>query len=343
MERNALRYIILVSLLFLQTFITTEAWASGKRHQDKLLLISAGEVTGYYYPVAGAICRIINKDHPDGFSCAVVPSSGSAANLAALKANEVDLAIVQARAAMLAGNGSEGMPEVTELRALMGLHGESAAVAVRSESGINTLADLKGRRINIGRPGSFQRSMTEMVLIAAGLESNDVNPLELDTSEQAVELCEGSLDAAVFAGIHPISDLGQVVESCDVTLLPVEGSGLDSLLQKNPWLARATIHRGTYEGQDADLPTFQVRAILAATSSMPAATAKLVVNEIKKNMTAFSRLHPVLAGLATKNGQTDDGVPIMWHEGTGKTRPVMTSPDGFTSMMSAPVPPGKAE
>lgn len=343
MMRSALGRFTLVSLLFVQVFFLGSAQASSKTHQDKLLLISAGEVTGYYYPVAGAICRIINKDHPDGFSCAVVPSSGSAANLTALKAGEVDMAIVQARAAVLAGSGSDGIPAVPELRALMGLHGESAVVAVRSEAGINAMADLKGRRINLGRSGSFQRSMAEMVLTVANLPLAEVNPLELDANEQAVELCEGTLDAAVFVGIHPITDLAQVMESCDVTLLPIAGDGLDGLLRKNPWLARSIIHRATYEGQDADLSAFQVRAILVATTAMPSATAKLVVEELRQNLTALSRLHPVLSGLSVKNGQSEDGIPISWHEGMGKARPVPVSADGFSSMMSVPIPPGKSE
>lgn len=291
--------------------------AAAERHT---LLIAGGEVTGYYFPVAGALCRVINKDHPRGMNCAVIPSSGSVANLDLLRSGEADLALVQSRAAQLATGGEEGFKELgpmPDLRALMALHGEIAVVVTRPGSGIEQLGDLRGKRVNLGRPGSFQRAMAETVIDASGLSQGDLSVLvELDLAEQATELCLGNIDAAVFTGIHPMTEVQTAVEECGGTLVPIRSKSLDSFLKKSPSVARFSLKGGTYDGQKEDIAAIGLKTLLV-TKSLSADDVAEITKTIWANFNAFSRLHPALKGLS-KADASHDGIPIRMHDGAQK-------------------------
>lgn len=286
-----------------------------------VLVVGAGEVTGYYYPAAGALCRVLNKERPNGSSCAVAPSSGTAANVAALRAGQIDLAILQSRAAVLAANGGEGFKEAgpfPELRALMSLHGEAVLVLAREGSNIRSLADLKGKRVNLGRPGSFQRAMAEIVLDAAGISEGELSPaVELDLNEQGPELCEGNIDAAFYTGVHPMPEAASAIEDCNAAPVPVKSKELDGFLKKNVWLSRAAVKAGTYDGMKDEVASLGLKAVLAASAAMPVDEAYAIVKGIHSNFGAFTRLHPVLRGLG-KGETARDGIAIELHEGAEK-------------------------
>lgn len=287
----------------------------------KVVVVGSGEVTGYYFPVAGALCRVVNKEHPDGMTCAVTPSPGSAANVAALRGGAEDFAILQSRAAQLAANGGDGFKEAgpfADLRAVMSLHGEAVAVLARPGSGVETLADLKGKRVNLGRPGSFQRTMAEIALEAAGLSEGDLAPaVELDLVEQGKELCEGNIDVAFFTGIHPMPEVEDAIGECDAKLVPVKGKALDAFLKRSPWLSRASIRKDVYEGMKQDVASLQVKAVLATTTRMTTEEVYGFLKAIHVNFGAFTRLHPVLAGLG-KGDTAKDGIALKLHDGAEK-------------------------
>jgi TRAP transporter TAXI family solute receptor len=288
--------------------------------ERKTLVIAGGEVTGYYFPVAGAICRVINKDRPHGMTCAVMPSSGSAANLALLRSGDADLALVQSRAAQQAAAGEEGFKDagpMPDLRALMALHGEVSVVVTRPGSGIEQLGDLKGKRVNLGRPGSFQRAMAETVLDASGLSQGDLSVLvELDLSEQAAELCQGNIDAAVFTGVHPMAEVQTVVEECGATLVSIRSKSMDSFLRRSPAVARFALKGGTYEGQKEDVAGIGLKTLLVS-NGLSSDQVSDVVKAVWSNFGNFTRLHPVLRGLS-KSDASREGIPIKMHEGAEK-------------------------
>lgn len=292
--------------------------AHAERHT---LVIGSGEVTGFYFPSAGALCRVLNKEHPRGASCAVSPSSGSAANVAALKAGETDYAILQSRAAVQAANGSDAFSDgagLPELRAVMSLHGEAVAVLARQGAGIESPADLKGKRVNLGRPGSFQRAMAEMVLEAAGLSEGDLAPaVEMDLAEEAAALCEGNIDAAFFSGIHPMPEAAAAVDECNATLVPIKGKNLEHWLKRNPWMSKGVVRKGSYDGVNDDVATLQLKAVLVTTTHTPAEDVYDLLKSVHGNFTAFTRLHPVLKGLG-KAETAKDGIAIKLHDGAEK-------------------------
>lgn len=283
----------------------------------RILSVASGEVTGYYFPVAGALCRVLNKDRPDGRLCAVIPTSGTSANVAALRSGDADLAILQSRAAAQALSGGEGFKDgpLPELRALMSLHGEAALVMTRPGSGIEKMADLKGHRVNLGRPGSFQRSMADAVLSAAGLSEGDLgSAVELDLSEVTQELCAGNIDAAVFSGVHPMAEVAGAIEQCGALPVPQLVRQLDAVVPRTPWLSREQIRGDTYDGIREAQPALAVRAVLAATTRLSADEVYDILKAIHANFAAMVRLHPALKGLA-KADTAHEGIAIPLHDG----------------------------
>ncbi|MEW5729168.1 MAG: TAXI family TRAP transporter solute-binding subunit [Pseudomonadota bacterium] len=284
----------------------------------RTLVVGAGEVTGYYFPAAGALCRVVNKDRPRGATCAVTPSSGSAANVQGLRAGDTDFAILQSRAAQLAAAGGEGFKDqgaFAELRAVMSLHGEAVVVLAREGSGVATLSDIKGKRVNLGRPGSFQRAMADLVLEAAGISEGELAPVvELDLGEQTPEMCEGNIDVAFYAGVHPMPEVAAAVEDCNATFVPVKAKAVDAFLKKNPWVSRASVKPGTYGGATEELPSLSLKAVLATTTRTDADTVHDVLKSVHANFSAFVRLHPVLRGLS-KADTARDGIAIPLHDG----------------------------
>ena len=252
-----------------------------------------------------------------GRTCVVQPTLGSSANVAALASGEAELAIVQSRAAMLAagtGEGFSGTP-LPELRAVMSLYGEAVIVLVRPGSDMMQLGDVRGKRVNLGKPGSFQRSMADALLSSAGLSEGDFSQVvELDPEAQVQALCDGNIDAAFFAGVHPMAEVSTAIDQCGAMPLTIPNLVIAQGEKRQPWLSRLVIPGNTYEGIKDDVATLSVRALLVTTTRVPSESIYEIVKAIHSNFASLIRLHPVLGGLS-RNDTAKAGVAIPLHDG----------------------------
>ena len=296
--------------------------ASAAEGHDQTLIVGSGEVSGAYYPEAGAICRVVNKDRSrHGLHCLVEPTGGSAANIALLRSGDQQLAIVQSRilAQAVAGSGPFAKDGAfPDLRALMSLHGEGLAVVVGHDAKIKTPADLKGKRVNLGLPGSFQRAMADSLLKAEGLTPSDLAAaMEVDPAKQVKALCENHIDAAIFTGLHPMPDVQAALDDCGASLLPLNDAAIGRFLKDNPSFSAETIAEDDYQGLKDKVPTFGLRAVLATTTKLSPDQAYEVVKSVFGNMAPFKAMHPLLAGL-DKKAMARDGLAAPLHEGAQK-------------------------
>lgn len=284
----------------------------------QILAVGSGEVSGMFYPEAGAICRLVNKDlSRHRLRCMVEPTAGSAANLTALRNGDTQLAIVQSKvlAQAVEGNGASTRDADTDLRALMSLHGETLAVLVAPGAKIKTAADLKGKRVSLGRPDSFQRLMADALLSAERLGSKDMAAaLEIDTAKVAEAVCRNEVDAAILTGLHPIAEIQDAIDDCGATLLPLKDAALDAFVKANPAFARQTIPQDTYSGASQAVPTFGVASVLVTTAALPADQAYEVVKAVYENLPALKAMHPLLGGLDRKR-MAHDALVAPLHEG----------------------------
>ena len=266
------------------------------------ITIGTGGVTGVYYPAGGGICRMFNRNRgQQSVTCSVESTEGSIANIEGLRAGEFDMVIVQSDWQFHAYQGDGPFAQAgpyPDLRAVFSLHPEPFTVVARADSGIATVADLRGKRVNIGNPGSGQRATTEAVMAANGWTMADFAQVsELPSEEQAAALAAGRVDAIVFTVGHPSGEIYDATESTSAHLVPITGPTVDRLIADNPYYAKAVIPGGLYRGNDSPTPTFGVRATLVTTAETPDDEVYLVVKSVFENFEEFKRLHPALAQL----------------------------------------------
>ncbi|GAB6041151.1 TAXI family TRAP transporter solute-binding subunit [Endothiovibrio diazotrophicus] len=287
--------------------------------ETTFITIGTGGVTGVYYPAGGAICRLVNKDQDKHhIHCSVESTGGSIYNLNTIRSGELDLGVAQSDWQYHAYHGTDRFAEQgpnPELRALFSLHAEPFTVVARADSGIHTFADLKGKRVNIGNPGSGQRATMEVVMQALGWQKSDFTlASELKSAEQSKALCDNKIDAIVFTVGHPSGSIKEATTACDAVLVPVEGAAIDQLVADNAYYRKAVIPGGMYRGNDADVPTFGVGATLVGSTRTSAEAVYQVVKAVFDHFDRFRRLHPAFNHLK-KAEMVKDGLSAPLHEG----------------------------
>ncbi len=288
----------------------------------EFITIGTGGVTGVYYPTGGAICRLVNKGRKaHGIRCSVESTGGSVYNLNTIRAGELDMGVAQSDWQFHAYNGTSKFQEKgpnKDLRAVFSVHPEPFTVVARADSGIKTFADLKGKRVNIGNPGSGQRGTMEVVMAALGWKKSDFAlASELKSAEQSSALCDNKVDAIVFTVGHPSGSIKEATTSCDSVLVSVTGSAIDKLVADNDYYRTATIPGGMYRGNPNDTVTFGVGATFVSSTKTPANTVYQVVKAVFDNFDSFKKLHPAFKVLK-KEEMIKDGLSAPLHDGAKK-------------------------
>jgi TRAP transporter TAXI family solute receptor len=296
--------------------------AAGQAQAQSFITIGTGGVTGVYYPTGGAICRLVNKGRKEhGIRCSVESTGGSIYNLNTIRAGELDMGVAQSDWQYHAYHGSSKFEEAgpnKDLRAVFSVHPEPFTVVARADAGIKHFKDLKGKRVNIGNPGSGQRGTMEVVMNRLGWTKDDFAlASELKSAEQSKALCDNKIDAMVFTVGHPSGSIKEATTSCDTVLVEVSGPEIDKLVSDNPYYRHAVIPGGMYRGNDADTKTFGVGATFVSSTNTPPDTVYQVVKAVFENFDDFRRLHPAFENL-NKTEMTKDGLSAPLHEGAAK-------------------------
>ena len=290
--------------------------------QQTFITIGTGGVTGVYYPTGGAICRLVNKDRKEhGVRCSVESTGGSVYNTRTIREGELDFGVVQSdvqSAAMEGVRAFENDEPYADLRAVFSVHPEPMHVMVRADSGINSVSDMKGKRVNIGNPGSGTRVLAGVLMDAAGVTPDDFAlAAELKSSEQSAALCDGKLDAAIWAAGLPNGSSMEATSTCEIKLLDLTTSGTDKVLASNAAYAAATIPGGMYPGNDGDVASWGPKATFVTDASTPDEVVYVLVKAVFENFDDFKKLHPAF-GRLTKEQMVKDGLSAPLHPGAEK-------------------------
>lgn len=290
--------------------------------KTEFVTIGTGGVTGVYYPTGGAICRLVNKTRKEhGIRCSVESTGGSVYNANAIANGELDMGVVQSDVQYNAYNGTGTFKDRgadKDLRAVFSVHPEPFTVVARKDSGITKFAQLKGKRVNIGNPGSGQRNTMEVVMKVLGWTKDDFKlASELKSAEQAKALCDNKVDAIVFTVGHPNGSIKEATTSCDAVLVSVTGPEIDKLVKENGYYRKAVIPGGMYRGTDEDTATFGVGATFVSSAKVPENVIYNAVKAVFENFDDFKKLHPAFAVLE-KEEMIKDGLSAPLHDGAAK-------------------------
>ena len=205
-----------------------------------------------------------------------------------------------------------------DLRAVFSVHPEPFTVVARADSGIKNFTDIKGKRVNIGNPGSGQRGNMEILIEKFGWTWDDFKLVsELKSSEQSKALCDNKIDAMVFVVGHPSGSIKEASTSCDSVMVNVDGPIIDKLVADNDYYRTATIPGGMYRGTDTDTKTFGVGATFVSSAKVPEDVIYQVVKAVFENFDSFQKLHPAFANLK-KEEMIKDGLSAPLHKGALK-------------------------
>ena len=313
---------MLMKLNLAGAVLATSIAFTGAASAEQFITIGTGGVTGVYYPTGGAICRLVNKGRKDhGIRCSVESTGGSVYNTRTIRQGELDFGVVQSdvQAAGLAGTGAftdDGA--YPELRALFSVHPEPMHVMARADAGINSPEDLKGKKVNIGNPGSGTRVLAETLMQYTGLTPDDFSlAAELKSSEQAAALCDGKLDAAIWAAGLPNGSSQEATSTCEIKMVPLSGEAIDKLLADNTAYAAATIPGGMYPGNPDDVPSWGPKATIVTSANVSDEVVYALVSAIFENFDDFKKLHPAFARLQPEE-MVKDGLTADLHPGAVK-------------------------
>ena len=289
---------------------------------QRFVTIGTGGVTGVYYPTGGAIARLVNKGKKEhGIRASVESTGGSVYNLNAIASGELDMGVAQSDTQFYAYTGTDKFAANgpnKDLRAVFSVHPEPFTVVARLDSGIKNFMDLKGKRVNIGDPGSGQRAIMDILMGKLGWKKEDFKlASELKPAEMSSALCDNKIDAFVYSVGHPNGSIQEATTTCDAVLVTVDGPVVDALVKDNAYYRTAVIPGGMYRGNDADVKTFGVGATFVSSAKVPEDVIYTVVKAVFENFDEFKKLHPAFANLK-KEEMIKDGLSAPLHDGAVK-------------------------
>jgi TRAP transporter TAXI family solute receptor len=318
-------FIIAVALIFGLSLLVGSGPFEKNAEAGKttFVTIGTGGITGVYYPTGGAIAKMVNKKRKEyGIRATVESTGGSVFNINAIMSGDLDFGVAQSdrqyQAVKGIANWKDKGPQ-KDLRAVFSIHPETVDLIAAVDANINSLQDLKGKRVNIGNIGSGYRKNAIDALTANGLDyEKDFHAESLKAAESPGLIQDGRLDAAFYTVGHPSGYYKEATAGKrKVKFVPI--TNIDSLLEKYPYYAKA-VTRVTelYPGavNDKDVPTFGVKATFVTSSKVPDEVVYAITKEVFDNFESFKKLHPAYAGLTKQNMLEGMSAPI--HPGAMK-------------------------
>ncbi len=295
--------------------------------ETKFVTIGTGGPTGVYFVAGNAICRMIHKEAAEGrkqgrqhgYRCAAPSSNGSTYNLAQISQGEFEFGVSQSDWQYYAVNGtSEKVVNDPGFRSVFSVHPEPFQLIVSADSGIASWEDLKGKRLNIGNPGSGQRGTTELLMERYGTGRDYFGLItEMTSSEHSNALCDGNIDAFTYVVGVPNSGVAVATEGCGAQIVSLNTDVEKQLIEERPFYAATDIPAGVYSSQKEDVTTFGGYATIVSHENVDADLVYEVVRAVFENLDDFRALHPAFANL-DPNSMIHNGNSAPLHEGAAR-------------------------
>jgi len=280
------------------------------------LVLATGGTAGTYYPFGGAMAKIWNSKIKD-MNVTAQTSGASAENVRLINKKEVELALVQSDTLDFAFNAKEAFKEpLKAMNAIAVLYPEIIQVVVGAASPIKSIADLKGKKVGVGAPGSGTEANFRQLLDAYGMKKEDVNAQFLSFSESAEAYKDKHIDAFIVTAGIPNAGIMDVATQNEIRILDIPADITAKLTQKYPFLAAAKIPANTYKGQTTEASTVAVTAVLICGSSLSEAMVYNLTKALFENQAELAAAHA--KGKELNPQYAVKGVSIPFHPGAVK-------------------------
>ena len=289
-------------------------WFGGASAQDRLS-IATGGTGGVYYPYGGAMANVLS-DNIDGIEMTAEVTSASVDNMLFIESGDADLAFVLGDTAYDAVQGNAPFEQPIDALTLATLYNNFTHIVTTDDAGIETVADLSGKTVSTGAPGSGTEVIANRILEAAGLDpDSDIQREQLGASESADAIKDGQIDAYFWSGGLPtgsVTDLG-ATPNVGLKLVP-HGDLTETLVgQYGSFYSTDTIPGGTYPGQDEDVEVIVVPNVLVVSADFDEELAYQITKTIFERQAELAAAHPAANDLTLENATKDS--PIGYHPG----------------------------
>lgn len=293
------------------------------------IAIGTGGPTGVYFVTGNAICRMVHRAAAEGrksgrkhgIRCSAPSTGGSTYNIGQIQEGELDFGVAQSDWQYHAYNGSsryEGKA-FKDLRSVFSVHPEPIQIIVGKGADIDGWEGLKGKKVNIGNPGSGQRGTADFLIKESGWTLDDFAlASELTSTEQSKALCDGKIDAYFYTVGVPNAGVSVATDGCDAKIANFAGPLAQKMVSPDrPYYAWATIPKGTYKTTTEDVKTWGVKATFVTSAKVSEDVVYEVARAVFENFDEFKKLHPAFANL-TPEEMIKDGLSAPLHPGAEK-------------------------
>ena len=300
--------VLVLSILLVQAF------------SSQFITIGTGGVTGTYYPTGGLICKLVNEiKEKSGIRCSVEATGGSVYNVNSIRRKELDFGIVQSDVVHYAAQGKgkfEGK-KVSKLRSVMAIYPEMFTLVTRKDAKIKSIMDIKGKRINLGNPGSGNETTALGLFKALNIKKIDLAYAgALKASQTPDALKDDKIDGYFYMVGHPNTNIKDASNLIDVKIIPLEGKEINSYIKTKPFYTKTIIPGGLYKGNENNIKTFGVKAVLVTSSDVDENTVYTIVKQIFENFEDFKKLRPFYSDISKKS--LLEGLSTNLHPGAEK-------------------------
>lgn len=282
------------------------------------LSMATGGTAGTYYPYGGAIASLLSNNIK-GLTVTAQTTGASVENLRLMGSKQVEMAISQNDIADYAMNGTEFFKDnkITNIRGMAVLYPEYIQIAVPADSNIKSYADLKGKRVSVGPPGSGSEANTRELVDAAGMTYKDfANAAQLSDAEAAAAFKNHQIDAMEVTTGVPASAFQDIGTAMKIRVLPVDGDLAKNLMSKYKFFVPVTIPANTYNGQDQPVQSVAVLSTLLVREDLDTDLVYAMTKTLFDKQPELAQAHAKGKLLTLQSAVT--GLTVPWHPGAEK-------------------------
>ncbi|MCP4373681.1 MAG: TAXI family TRAP transporter solute-binding subunit [Deltaproteobacteria bacterium] len=280
------------------------------KRDENVVIIGTGGTKGVYYPTGKAICTIVNKHRKEhGIHCSIESTRGSVTNINEIMSGDLAFGMAQSDRQYQAWHGLaewKSMGPQENLRSVFSIYAETVTLVAAVDAGIETIHDLKNKKVNIGNPGSALRMVNIDTLETVGINwEKDIEAVGVKASESSKLLQDGRIDAFFYIVAHPYGPIKQATSGKrKARFIPI--TGIENLLKKLPYYAKASIPIQFYPGvsNSTNVETFGLKSTFVTSTGIPEEIVYNITKAIFEDFDTFKKSHPAYT-LSTKQSMLE--------------------------------------